>query len=174
MPDWSLVRSPHVVMALEECDRLGHKDFLGRYGFRRARAYTLWHRGNEYDSMAVLSAAYLRATGQVLTWDDHSGGEQGAATVLKGLGFDVVAEEQPFVSPRARKAATPRTPTARTRAGTSTPAAKATTAKATTAKPRTTKAPPARTRTAKTEPVVAICPSCHTALPATGVCDYCE
>jgi hypothetical protein len=168
MPDWSLVRSPHVVKALEECDRLGHKDFLGRYGFRKGRAYTLWHRGNEYDSMAVLGAAYLHATGQVATWDDHSGGEQGAAKVLTGLGFDVVAEEQPFVSPRARKAAPPKVPTAKPRT------AKAATAKAPPNRTRTTRAPTARARTTKAEPVVTICPSCHMALPATGVCDFCD
>ena len=106
MPDWSLVRGAHVLKAIEECDRLGTKDFLGRYGFRRARTSTLWHHGNEYDSTAVLGAAYFHATGSAATRDQLSGDETGAAKVLSDLGFDVVAEEQPVAAPRrVRKAA---------------------------------------------------------------------
>jgi len=138
MPDWSLVRGAHVLKAIEECDRLGTKDFLGRYGFRKARTHTLWHHGNEYDSAAVLGAAHLYATGRTVTWDEFSGGEQGAATVLSDLGFDVVAEEQPVVSRRVRKAT------------------------------------PAKKRPAATEPVVRLCPRCHVAVPASGVCDFCD
>jgi len=138
MPDWSLVRGQHVLMAIEECDAVGRKDFLGRHGFGRARAYTLWHHGNEYDPEAILGAAHLHATGRAVTRDELSGGEHGAAKVLTDLGFDVVAEKQPVAPRRARKAA------------------------------------PARTRTTAPEPVVALCPSCHVAVPATGICDFCD
>ena len=150
MPDWSLVRSPHVLLALGECDRMGAKDFLGRYGVRRARVHTLWHHGNEYDPQAVMGAAHRHATGRAATWDEDSGGERGAAKALTGLGFDVVAQEQPVVAPRARKAA-PTAPTA--------------------------KAPTARARARKTvpqQPAVRLCPRCHVAVPATGVCDFCD
>jgi hypothetical protein len=140
MPDWSLVRGPHVLMAIDECDRIGAKDFRSRYGLRGAHAFKLWRHGNEYDSTAILAAAYLRATGHPATWDEPSGGEHGAAEVLTGLGFDVVAEEQPVVAPRARKPA---------------PA-------------------PARKRATAPEPVVTLCPRCHVAVPATGICDYCD
>jgi hypothetical protein len=138
MPDWTQVRSPHVFKAIEECDRIGAKDFLGKYGFKKARIYTLWHRGNEYDSKAILGAAYLYATGRAATWDEFSGGEQGAAKVLTDLGFDVVAEKQPVAPTRTRKAA------------------------------------PARTRATAPEPVVRLCPRCHVAVPATGICDFCD
>ena len=102
MPDWTQVRRPHVVAAVEEYDRLGSKEFLVRYGFRKARAYLLWHQGNEYDSKAILGAAYFHATGHAATWDEFSGGEHGAAKVLTDLGFDVVAKEQPVSSVRSR------------------------------------------------------------------------
>ena len=39
-----------------------------------------------------------------------------------------------------------------------------------TSKPRLKPKPSTR----KTEPVVQVCPRCFTALPATGVCDYCD
>ena len=137
MPDWNLVSRPHVLAAIEDYDRLGSREFLARYGFRQARAYTLWHRGNEYHSKAILGVAYLHASGRAAAWDDLSDGEKGAAKVLTDLGFDVVAEEQSVPSSRSRTAAAPR-------------------------------------RTAKPEPVVKICPRCQMALPATGVCDFCD
>ena len=139
MPDWSLVQRQHVLAAIEEYDRLGSKEFLSRHGLRRAHLYKLWHRGEEYDSRAILGVAYLHAGGRPATWDEPSGGEHGAAQVLRDLGFDVVAEKEPVVSPRPR--ATPRT---KHRAA------------------------------AKPEPTLDICPRCHVALPATGVCDFCD
>lgn len=138
MPDWSNVHKQHVLSAMEEYDRLGQKEFLSRYGFRRAHAYKLWHRGEEYDSKAILGVAYLHATGRPATWDEFSGGEHGAAKVLTDLGFDVVAEKEPVLTPRSRT---------------------------------TTRSTP---RVAKPEPVLNVCPRCHVAVPATGVCDFCD
>jgi hypothetical protein len=100
MPDWNLVHRSHVLAAMDEHDRLGSREFLRRYGFRQARAYVVWHNGHEYASHAILGAAYLHATGRPATFDEFSGGEQGAAKVLIDLGFDVVAEEQPVASRR--------------------------------------------------------------------------
>ena len=43
--------------------------------------------------------------------------------------------------------------------------------------PVTSKRPPKpkqKTTAKKAEPVLAVCPRCFTALPATGVCDYCD
>ena len=99
MPDWNLVDRSHVLAAMEEHDRLGSREFLRRYGFRQARAYVVWRNGLEYASKAILGVAYLHATGHAATSDEFSGGEEGAAKVLTGLGFDVVAEEQ---SPEGR------------------------------------------------------------------------
>lgn len=138
MPDWSNVHKQHVLSAMEEHDRLGSKEFLGRYGFRRAHAYKLWHRGQEYDARAILGVAYLRATGRPATWDELSGGEHGAAEVLTDLGFDVVAEKEPAVTARPRKTTRP------------------------------------KPQVAKPEPVLNVCPRCHVAVPATGVCDFCD
>lgn len=138
MPEWSPVDRSHVLAALEEHDRLGSREFLSRYGFRRTHAYTLWHRGEEYDAAAVLGVAYLHATGRPATRDDVPGGAGGAATALVDLGFDVVVDEEAATLTRTR--ATPR----------------------------------AEARAPRPEPVVSVCPRCHVALPATGVCDFCD
>jgi hypothetical protein len=137
MPDWNLVDRSHVLAAMEEHDRLGSREFLRRYGFRQARAYVVWRNGHEYASKAILGVAYLHATGHAATSDEFSGGEEGAAKVLTGLGFDVVAEEQPAAPKRASRA-----------------------------KPKSSPR--------KAEPTVQVCPRCFTAVPATGVCDYCD
>jgi hypothetical protein len=138
MPDWDLVTRSHVLAAMEEHDRLGSREFLRRYGFGRARSYVLWHQGQEYASLAILGVAYLHATGRPATSEEFSGGEQGAAKVLKDMGFDVVAEEEPVTSKR------------------------------------TPKSKPVKATAKKAESVLRVCPRCFTALPATGVCDYCD
>ncbi len=137
MSDWSLVNRSHVLAAIEEHDRLGSKEFLRRYGFRRARAHTLWHGGQEYDSKAILGVAHLHATGRPATWDELAA-EDAAAKALLELGFDVVAEDEPVTSQRPLRAT------------------------------------PAKTRTAKPDPVVRVCPRCHLAVPASGLCDFCD
>lgn len=137
MPDWSLVTRAHVLAAMQECDRLERREFLRRYGFTRARAFTLWNSGEEYDSQAILGVAYRQATGTPATVNDFPEGEETAAKVLLELGFDVVAEEQPVTAVRPRKVA------------------------------------PAKTRKVAEAPVK-VCQRCYTALPATGVCDFCD
>jgi hypothetical protein len=87
MPQWSRVDRSHVLAAMAEYDREGSKEFLRRYGFGRSRMYTLWHRGNEYDSKAILGVAYLYATGAAATSEEFSGGDSGAAKVLTDLGL---------------------------------------------------------------------------------------
>jgi hypothetical protein len=153
MPDWNLVTSAHVRTALEECDRLGSRDFVSRYGFRNAHAYRLWHRGAEYDATAVLGVAYLHATGRPATWEDFPDGQDGAAKQLTDLGFDVVVEEQGLTTSRPRAAAAPAKKAAA-------PAKKA--------------AAPAKRAAAKPERVFTICPRCQMALPSTGICDNCD
>jgi hypothetical protein len=138
MPQWSRVDRSHVLAAMAEYDREGSKEFLRRYGFGRSRMYTLWHRGNEYDSTAILGVAYLYATGTAATSEEFSDGESGAAKVLTDLRFDVVAQEQPVAPKRTRKAPAP--------------------------KPE---------KRVASRPVN-VCPQCHMALPASGVCDFCD
>jgi hypothetical protein len=100
MLDWTVVRPDHVRAALAECDRLGSREFLARYRFGRADAYTLWHQGQEYDAAAVVGVAYLHATGRAATKDELSG--DNAARVLSGLGFDVVVDEELVASTPTR------------------------------------------------------------------------
>ena len=139
MPDWNLVSRSHVLAAMKECDNLGSREFLRRYGFGRATAYTLWHQGQEYDSKAILGVALLHATGTAARSDEFSGGKDGAAKVLTDLGFDVVVDEEALAAEKPRRA-------------------------------KTVKPKPAAAR--DTPPKV--CPTCHMALPASGVCDFCD
>ena len=112
-----------------------------------------------------LDGLTLHATGRAVTRADLAGGEASTARVLKGLGFDVVIDEDAMIEQDRLLAAqadepAPAAPT------THAPAAKKTTA----TKKVATK--PARPKPAERE--VKICPTCYTALPATGVCDFCD
>lgn len=156
MPDWNLVGKQHVLAAIAECDRLGSRDFLQRYRFGRARASTVWHRGQEYDSKAILGVAYLHATGRAATADDFTRGEAGAVDLLQRLGFDVVVDEEALAAEKAP----------RVRKTTATKPARASRSAAPAAKPRRT--------TAKSDERVKVCPTCYMALPATGICDNCD
>jgi hypothetical protein len=164
MPDWSLVDRSHVLAAINECDRFGSRDFLSRYRFARAKASTLWHGGQEYDPNAIIGVAYLHATGRAMTRADLAGNESGAARVLKGLGFDVVVDEDALAQQErlleAREAASPAPAPAATPATRKAPAAKKPARKATRPKPA--------------ERPVKLCPTCYMALPATGICDFCD
>lgn len=104
MPDWSRVARSHVMAAIQEWDRIGSAEFLARFRFRRARAATLWHGGNEYDPLALLGVAHLNATGRAP--DPTEIDDAVSAQVLTGLGFDVVVDEEALAAekPRARKA----------------------------------------------------------------------
>lgn len=139
MPDWNLVSRSHVLAAMKEYDNLGSREFLRRYGFGRATAYTLWHQGQEYDPKAILGVALLHATGTAARSDELSSGMDGAAKVLTGLGFDVVVDEEALAAEKPRRA-----------------------------KPATPKPAAARDAAPK------VCPTCHMALPASGVCDFCD
>jgi hypothetical protein len=138
MPDWSLVSRSHVLAAMKEYDALGSREFLRRYGFGRATAYTLWHRGEEYDPVGVLGVAYFHATGTAARADEFSGGNEGAAKVLTDIGFDVVVDEEALAAEKPPRA------------------------KATKPKPK-----------AARDTAPKVCPTCHMALPASGVCDFC-
>jgi hypothetical protein len=139
MPDWNLVSRSHVFAAMKEYDNLGSKEFLRRYGFGRATAYTLWYHGNEYDPHAILGVAYFYATGTAARSDELSGGKDGAAKVLGDLGFDVVVDEEALAPEKPRRA-----------------------------KPAKQKPAAARDTAPK------VCPTCHMALPASGICDFCD
>jgi ribosomal protein L32 len=93
MPSFQAVRPEHVLLALEEFDRIGADEFLSRYGFDAAGVHELVHNSSSYDSLAVLGVAHLRATGELAPPEDLRGGAEGAAAVLRGLGFTVDGDE---------------------------------------------------------------------------------
>ena len=165
MPDWSRVDRSHVLAAIAECDRLGSREFLTRYHFGRAKASTVWHRGQEYDSKAILGLALLHATGQPATKHDFSAGESAAARQLTRLGFDVVVDEEAMEAEEKALAA-------RALGDEPTPAAAPARARA----PRKPAAPKTVKKVARPNLVdqpVQLCPTCFMALPLTGVCDTC-
>ncbi len=173
MPDWSQVSRTHVLQAMEEYDRIGDREFLRRYGFGRSRIYTVWSKGQEYDSTAILGAAYFHATGTPAGPGDFSGGEKGAATVLEEKGFDVAVNEVEAAAEELRAARRP-APRATTTSGrTTTKRATAAGTTATKAAKATASRPKPR-KTAAAAPVLKICPTCNMALPASGVCDFCD
>ncbi len=87
------VGAADVLSAIEEYDKLGGEEFLGRYGFGRARDYVLWHQGRTYDSKAILGVARKYAEGTPATSEDFRGGVGGAATLLTELGFHVTSTD---------------------------------------------------------------------------------
>lgn len=110
-------------------------------------------RGRRYDPRALLAFAYGKATGTPLTGDDIPAD---AADVLARLEFKVISPEDADrpAAKRPTRTSTPRTSTPRaTRQRASAPRASAPT---------------------KREPVVALCPTCMTQLPANGRCDWCD
>jgi len=169
MPDWNQVSRTHVLQAMEEYDRIGDREFLRRYGFGRSRIYTVWNGGQEYDSKAILGAAYFHATGTPAGSGDFSGGEQGAAEVLREKGFDVAVNEIEAAAEERKAASRPARPAASGARTTS----RRTSADGPTATKVTASRPKPR-RTAAAAPVLKICPTCNMALPASGICDFCD
>ncbi len=174
MSDWSRVDRSHVLTAIAECDRLGSREFLSRYRFGRAKASSVWHGGQEYDSKAILGLALLHATGRPATKADFSAGEGAASRLLTGMGFDVVVDEealeaeQQALATRALGGETAETVT-------SAPAAPRAARK--TAAPKKAAAPKTVKKVARPNLVdqpAQLCPTCFMALPLTGVCDNCD
>lgn len=162
MPDWSVVSRADVLTALREYDQIGDREFFRRYAFGRAHAYKIWHSGRDYDSQAIVGVAYLHATGSVLTPRELAWERDASARVLTGLGFDVVVDEE-----LAAQQPAPRAPAAKA------PAARPPRASAAAKPARKAAAAPTR-RVTRSEPTYTFCPTCYTAVPATGVCDFCD
>jgi hypothetical protein len=91
VPNFDVVSREHVLSALKEFDDRGADEFLAHYGFGPAREYVLWHDGKPYDSKAVLGVAHKYATGAAASSSDFSGGQSGAAKVLRRLDFEVTS-----------------------------------------------------------------------------------
>jgi MoxR-like ATPase len=80
-----------VLSAVEEMKALGRDAFLEKYGFQRARRYTIVHNGQLYDSKAIMGAAhgYQFPDRGPLRSADFTGGEGTAVRKLRSLGFEV-------------------------------------------------------------------------------------
>lgn len=77
--------------AMVEFNDLGRDPFLAKYGFKPAKRYFLLHKGQRYDSKAIVAAAVgiqFPADGP-LRAEDFSGGEATVRTRLQRLGFEV-------------------------------------------------------------------------------------
>ena len=92
-----------VLRAIAECDGLGRKEFLKKYGYGASRGYTLIHEGNEYDSKAIVGVAYgfENPSENPLQAGDFSGGEATVQKWLESLGFEVSTPETSEEIPKA-------------------------------------------------------------------------
>lgn len=92
MPLSELTDPAAVNKAIEEYDLLGQDAFLNRYGFRRSRTYVLRHGGRDYDSKAIVGAAFgfqFPERGPLRS-EDFAGGEKTVQRKLEDLGFEVL------------------------------------------------------------------------------------
>jgi hypothetical protein len=80
-----------VLAAIAEYDKLGREAFLTKYGFGPAREYLLLHKGKEYDSKAIVGAAYgyQHPDERALAPNEFTGGVHSTVKVLERLQFDV-------------------------------------------------------------------------------------
>lgn len=78
--------------AVAEYDQLGRDAYLAKYGFEPSRRYFLEAAGRQYDSKAIIGAAYgyQYPDRGPLTPSDFSGGEATVGQTLERLGFTVV------------------------------------------------------------------------------------
>ncbi|WP_418276898.1 hypothetical protein ACNHYB_03015 [Isoptericola jiangsuensis] len=144
MATFSSVTPQHVLSAIAEHDDRGAQAFLGVYGFTPTAGVTLTHEGRSYDATALLAVAHRYATGRAALPEEMTAGKVAVGTILAKRGFEVSGGRP---SAPARRIAS-RTPS------------------------RQAAVPRAR-KVAEPETPPAMCPTCHMALPGTGVCDTC-
>lgn len=80
-----------VLKAIAEGDRLGRSAFLEKYGYGKALRFVLLYDGKQYDSKAIVGAAYQHQFGTPLRNTDFSGGQASLVPKLASLGFKVIA-----------------------------------------------------------------------------------
>lgn len=157
MATFSSVTRQHILQAIEEYDTRGADQFLEVYGFTHTAGYAIVHETRDYDVKAVLGVAHRVATGRLATPDDFHGIED-AIALLRRRGFDVTEPTRTVLDPVSTRRTSTRTATPKT----STPRA-----------PKAATATRSTRRVAESDRPVKVCPTCQTALPATGVCDFC-
>ena len=89
MPPLDSIGRGDVIRTIAEYNRLGRDTFLSTHGFGNSGEYVLVHEGYGYDSKAVVGVAHRYATGRALERTDFNGDDDGAAKVLRDLGFVV-------------------------------------------------------------------------------------
>ncbi len=79
-------------MAIAEFDCLKREAFLKKYGFGESKAFFLVHNGKEYDSKAIVGAAFgfQHPHSGALKFHEFGGGELTVKHKLEELGFDVI------------------------------------------------------------------------------------
>ncbi len=75
----SVIDEIAMLKAIEEYNDLGRAKFLKKYGFSKSSKFYLIHEKRLYDTKALVSAAYRRATGRRLAHDRFGGGAQTVA-----------------------------------------------------------------------------------------------
>lgn len=87
----STITAEAVREAIAEFDRIGRDEFLGKYGFGRARSYFLAMGSKLYDSKAILGAArgYAIPAAGSMKPNELSGGQATVQRRLEALGFEV-------------------------------------------------------------------------------------
>jgi 5-methylcytosine-specific restriction protein A len=86
-----------ILDAVDEYERLGRTAFLKRYGFGRARDFSLVVDGRHYDSKAIAGAAhgYQFPNEGPLTPYDFGGGKHTVKPLLESLRFEVLVRRAP-------------------------------------------------------------------------------
>lgn len=84
-----------VIDAIKECDKLGRKEFLKKYGYKYSRQYLLSYNNHFYDSKAIFGVAYGIQHDSPLLSKEFSGGIATVVPVLIKLGFQIVPPEHP-------------------------------------------------------------------------------
>ena len=95
MADLEQIQREHILQATAEYDRVGIDQLRETYGLDAARDYLLHHEDRAYDCKAVVGVAHQYATGTALRSNEIPGGHDGAAKVLRDLGFEVEGPDQP-------------------------------------------------------------------------------
>lgn len=98
MADLEHIQREHILQAIAEYDRVGIDQLRETYGFDATRDYVLHHDDRAYDCTAVVGVAHRFATGAALRSTEIPRGRDGAAKILRDLGFDVQGPDQPSLA----------------------------------------------------------------------------
>lgn len=83
-----MIQKPEsILQAIRECEKMGRDAFLKKYGRGKAQSYFLVYDGEEYDSKAIVCAAYEFENGSKRK--NFSGGYATVQKWLEKLGFEV-------------------------------------------------------------------------------------